>query len=120
MGGYFGEITGDVVLVIFNFAQNVEEEDAHVFLEVLMIQKQLRQKRQILTVNRVLGPIHLEHGHMLFFIPVYLITRRVEQRTRLAVPLQFHFKRVKAEAKFAHVEAVEVVIVDGVGTEVPA
>lgn len=41
------------------------------------------------------------------------------KRAGLAVPPQLDFKREEAEAKIADIEAVEVVVVDGIGTKVP-
>jgi flagellar biosynthesis GTPase FlhF len=44
----------------------------------------------------------------------------MKKRAALGVPLELHFEREEAEAEIADVEAIEVVVVDGVGTEVPS
>lgn len=40
MDGYLGEVAGNVVLVVLYFAEDVEEEDAHVFMQILMIEEE--------------------------------------------------------------------------------
>lgn len=44
--GFFGlrEVTRDVILVVLYFAQDVEQEYAHVPLQILVVQEQLRQE----------------------------------------------------------------------------
>jgi hypothetical protein len=44
----------------------------------------------------------------------------MKKRAALRVPLELHFQREEAEAEIADVEAIEVVVVDGVGAEVPS
>ena len=84
-----------------------------------MVQEQLREEGEILTIDRVFAPVDLKNSHLVLLIAVDLIARRVVQRTPLAVPLQLHLQREEAQAEIADVEAVKVVVIDGVGTEVP-
>ena len=41
IAGLFGfwEVAGDVVLIIFYFAENIEEENAHIPLQIFVIQE---------------------------------------------------------------------------------
>ena len=116
---YFGEVACDVVLVILDFAENVEEEDAHVFMQVLVVEEELGEEGQILTVNGVFVAVDLEDCHLVFLVAVDLISGRVEEGAILRVAVELDLKGEEAEAEVADVEAVEVVVVDGVGAEVP-
>ena len=117
---YLGEVAGDVVLVVLYLAQHVEEEDAHVLVQVLVVQEQLRQEGQVLAVNRVLVAIYLEDRDGVLLVAVDFVAGRVEEGTGLGVAAEFYFESKEAEAEVADVEAVEVVVVDRVGAEVPA
>lgn len=85
-----------------------------------MIQEQFRQEGQVLAVYRVLISVNLKHSHCIFLVAVNLITRRMEKGAVLAVAFELGFEGEEAEAEVADVEAVKVVVVDGVGAEVPA
>lgn len=84
-----------------------------------MIQKQLRQKSQILTVDRIFVAINLKNSHFTFLIPIDLISWRMVKRTVLAVASELYFDCEEAQTKITDIEAVQVMIVDGIGTKVP-
>jgi hypothetical protein len=109
-----------VVLVVLNFAQHIEEENTHILVQVLVVEEQLRQKGEVLAIDGILVAVDLEHSHRVLLIAVDLITGRMKKRAALGVPLELHFQREEAEAEIADVEAIEVVVVDGVGAEVPS
>ena len=108
-----------MVLVVLDFAEHIEEENAHVLVQVLVVQEQLRQKGEVLAIDGILVAVDLEHSHCVLLVPVDLIAGRMEERAALGVPLALHFQREEDEAEISEVEAVEVVVVDGVGAEVP-
>jgi hypothetical protein len=108
-----------VILVVLDLAEHVEEEDAHVVVEVLVVQEELREERQVLAVDWVFITVHLENGHFALLIAVDLISGGVEEGADLAVLTQFNFQCEEAETEIAGVEAVEVVVVDRIGAEVP-
>ena len=72
-----------MILVILDFAEHVKQEDAHIFVQVFVIEEELGQKRQILTVDRIFVAVNFKHSHIVFLIPVYLISRRMEKRAYL-------------------------------------
>lgn len=84
-----------------------------------MIKEKLRQEGQILAVDRVFIAINLKDCHTVFFIPIDFITRRMKKRTNLRVPLQLHLQSEETKTKIANIKTVQVVVVDGVRTEVP-
>ena len=57
----FGEVSCDVVLSVLNFAEDVEQEDAHIPFQIFMVKEKLGQKSQVLAVDWVLGSVDFEH-----------------------------------------------------------
>jgi hypothetical protein len=108
-----------VVLVVLDLAEHVEEEDAHVVVQVLVVQEQLREEGEVLAVDRVAVAVHLEHRHLALLVAVDLVAGGVVEGAALAVPLEFGLESEEAEAEVADVEAVQVVVVHRVGAEVP-
>jgi hypothetical protein len=108
-----------VVLSILYFAHHIEEEYAHIIVKIFVIQEQLGKIGQILTVNRRLVTIYLEDSHIVLLVSVDLIARRVVEGTLLGMAFEFDVEGEHAQAEIAEVEAVEVLEVDGVGTEIP-
>ena len=84
-----------------------------------MVEEQLAHEGQIFTVDGVLVAIYLEHRHIELLIAINFIAWRVEEGTFLSVSQEFLLKGEEVETEVADVEAIEVVVVDGVGTEVP-
>ena len=115
----FGEVAGDDVFPVLNLAQDVEEEDGEVFVEVFVVEEQLGEVAQVLAVDRVLGPVDFEHRDLLLFVPVDLVAGGVVQQTGLAVPLEFLLQGEEREAELAEVEAVDVMVEGGERTVVP-
>lgn len=95
-----------MVLVIFNFAKDVEQKDAHILMKVLMIEEELRKKSQILAVDWIFIAIHLKNSNTIFEIAVYLISRRMEQRTYFGMFLELDLEGEETQAKITNVEAV--------------
>lgn len=108
-----------MVLVVLDLAEDVEEKDAHVLVQVLMVEEQFGEEGQVLAVDRVLAAVDFEHGHLVFLVAVDLVAGGVVEGADFGVAPQFHLQGEEAEAEIADVEAIEVVVVDGVGAEVP-
>lgn len=109
-----------MVLVVLYFTEHIEKENTHILMQILVVEEQLRQKGEVLAIDGILVAVDLEHSHCVFLIAVDLITRWMKKRTTLRVPLELHFQSEETEAKIANVKAIQVVVVDGVGTEVPS
>lgn len=105
-GCYFGEVACNVVLVVLDLAEDVEEEDAHVLVQVLVVKEELREKGQILAVNGVLVAIDLEDRHLIFLIAVDLVSGRMEEWAVLGVSVELYLECEEAEAEVTDVEAV--------------
>ena len=88
-------------------------------MKILVIEEELGHKGEVFTVDWVLHPIDLKYSHFHLLIAVYLIPRRVIERTRLTVPLQLFYQTEEAQAKFANIQTVYVVIVYRIRTVVP-
>ena len=70
-----------MVLIVNDFTEDIEEENAHVLMKILVVEEELREEGQVLAVNWVFVAIDLEHGQFLFLVSVDLITWRVSKRT---------------------------------------
>lgn len=108
-----------MILVIFDLAEHIEEENAHIFVEILVVEEEFREEGQVLAIDRVFIAIDLENCNVVLFVAIDLIARRVIEGTDERVAFEFYLQGEEAEAEIADVETVKVVIVDGVGTEVP-
>ena len=108
-----------MILVVHNLTEDIEEENAHIFMQILVIEEEFGEECQILTVDGIFVAINFEHGEFFLFVPVDLVTRRVGEGADFRVPLELGVEGEEAEAEIADVEAVEAVVVDGVGAEVP-
>lgn len=74
-----------MVFVIFDLTEDIEKEDAHILMKILMVKEEFGEEGEVFTVDWVLIPINLEHSHCVFFISVDFISRRMEQWTTLTV-----------------------------------
>lgn len=88
-------------------------------MQILVVEEKFRQKGQILTVDWIFIAVDLEDCNFRLFISVDLIARRVEEGTDLGVALEFAFEGEETEAEIAYIEAIEVVVVNRIRTEVP-
>lgn len=88
-------------------------------MQIFMIQEKLWQKGQVFTVDWVFIAVDFKNSHIVLLISVDLIPWRMEQRTGFTVAFELDLEREETQAEIADIEAVEVVIVDGVGTEIP-
>lgn len=95
-----------MILVIFDLTEYIEQENAHILVKILMVQEKLRQECQIFTVYWIFIAINLENCYFAFFVPVDLITWRMEKRANLRVPFELNLECKETEAKIADVEAV--------------
>ena len=109
-----------MVLIVNYFTEDVEQENAHIFMKVLVVKEELRKESQVLAVNWIFVAIDLENGQFLFLVPVDLITRGVSQGTDFRVTSEFDIESEEAEAEITDKEAVQVVVVYGIWTEIPA
>ncbi len=109
-----------MILIVLNLTENIEEEDAHVFVQILMVEEEFGEEGKIFTVDRVFVAIDFKNGHIVFHIAINLISRRMEKRTVFTMPFEFDLKCEKTQAKITDIETVEVVVVDGIRTEVPS
>lgn len=116
---YLREVAGQVILVILDFTENIEKENAHILVKILMVEEELRQKGQVLAVNGIFITIDLEYSYFVLLVPIDLVARRVVKRTCLGMPPQLCLQGEETQTEIAYVETVQIVVVNGVGTEVP-
>lgn len=109
-----------MVFIVDDFTEDIEEENAHVFMKILVVEEELREKGQILAVNWIFIAIDLEHGQFLFLVPVDLITRRMSKGTNFRMAFEFYIQSEEAEAEITDVQTVKVVVVYGIWTEIPS
>lgn len=62
------EVAHDMVTVFIDLREDVEEEGFHVVVQSLVIDEELRQKTQALTVDGLSAAVHLEHSDVAFAI----------------------------------------------------
>ena len=53
-------------MIVLYLSEDIEEEGLHVVVERLVVQEQLDEQAEVLTVDLVRVPVHLEHGQPLF------------------------------------------------------
>ena len=82
----FGEVAGDVVLIIFDFAENIEEENAHIPLQIFVIEEQFGEEAEVLTVDRVFGSVDFEHSDFELLIAIDFVSGRVIEWAVFAMP----------------------------------
>mmetsp|Transcript_9408 Transcript_9408/g.25476 ORF Transcript_9408/g.25476 Transcript_9408/m.25476 type:complete len:234 (+) Transcript_9408:1227-1928(+) len=94
------KVSDNMMPVLVDLAQHVEQERIHVIIERLVVQEQLGQQTQVLTVNLGLPAIHLKHGDLRVGVrrpvklarsrrgPVNLVPRGAAQRQLGHVPQQ--------------------------------
>ena len=73
---FFGEIANEVAALLVTLGQNIEEKRFHVVVEGFVVQEQLSQETQVLTVDLADVPVHLEDGEVCFAVD--LVCRGVE------------------------------------------
>lgn len=56
---YLGEVANKVAPFVVVLGQDVEKEGLHVIVEGLVVQEQLGQQTQVLTVDSAHVPVHL-------------------------------------------------------------
>ena len=66
--------------------EDIEQERLHVIVERLVVEEQLDEQAEVLTVDLVGVPVHLEHGHAV--LPVDLHPGRVAPRALLQMLLE--------------------------------
>lgn len=104
----FREIPYDMKSIVIKLTSHIEQKWLRVIRESLMVQKELGEVTQILTVDLLSLPIHFKHADP--WVSVYLIPRRVPCLAPAWVPTQLISMRVKVEAILAEEESVYVVI----------
>lgn len=95
-----------MILIVLNLTQDIEQENAHILMQIFMIQEQLRQKSQVFTVDWVFIAVDFKNSHTVLLITIDLIPWRMEQRTGFAVPFELDLKREETQAEIADIEAV--------------
>jgi hypothetical protein len=80
-----------------------------------VVQEQLGQEAQVLAVHGILGSVDLEHRDLVLLIAVDLVTGWVEQRAAFAVAFEFLVECEELEAELTEVEAVDIMVIGGVG-----
>ena len=66
--------------------EHIEEEGLHVVVERLVVEEQLDEQAEVLTVDLVGVPVHLKHGHAV--LPVDFHPGRMSPRTFLQMLLK--------------------------------
>lgn len=79
--------------------QHVKQKRLHVIIQSLVVQKQLRQQAQVLTVDLVHVAVHLEHGDVA--APVDLRRGRMPPRALVLVPFEHGFALRVLQAELA-------------------
>ena len=97
--------------------EDIEQERLHVIVQRLVVQEQLDQETQVLTVDLVGVAVHLVHGHPV--LPVDLITRRMSPGTLLEMSLQDGARLHVLQAELAEEELGQPGVLLGVGAGVP-
>lgn len=60
----FGKVTYQMITLPVVLGKHVEQKRLHVVVQCLVVQKQLRQQTQILTVDLVCVTVHLKDGNV--------------------------------------------------------
>lgn len=92
-----------MVLVILNLAKYIEQENAHIFVQIFVVEKELRQKGQIFTVNWILVTIDLENCYTVFFITIDLISWGMEKWANLWVSFELDFEGEETQTEITNV-----------------
>ena len=79
-----------MVLVVLYFAEHVEEKDAHILVQVLVVEEELRQEGEVLAVDRILVAVDLEHRHCVLLVAVDFVAGRVEEGAAFGVAFEFY------------------------------
>jgi hypothetical protein len=108
-----------MVLIIFDFAENIKQENTHVPFQVLMIEVEFAQKPQILAVNWIFQTINFENRNFEFLVSINLISRGMEQRAFFRVSFELFGDVEKSEAELTNVKAVSIMIINGVRGVIP-
>ena len=80
------EVAHQVTALPVVLGQHVEQEGLHVVVEGLVVQEELDQETEVLTIDLVRVAVHLEHGHPV--LPIDLHPGRMSPGTLLHVSLQ--------------------------------
>ena len=59
---YFREVGSDVIFVINDLTKNVEEENTHILVKVLMVKEKLGEEGQVFTIYWVFVTIYFKNG----------------------------------------------------------
>lgn len=102
---------------VVELSHHVEQEGVRVVVESLVVEEELGQQTEILSVAFVLPAVDLEERNRLF--PVNLVTRRVPKVAFGNVSLQTFPTLPVFETKFTNVDALESAQFLRVGREVP-
>ena len=92
-----------MILIVLNFAKHIEQENTHILMQVFMIQKQLRQKRQVFTIDRVFIAIDFKNSHTVLLISIDIIPRGMKERTALTMPFELDLQCEETEAEIADI-----------------
>eukprot|EP00588_Corethron_pennatum_P010154 CAMPEP_0194273278 /NCGR_PEP_ID=MMETSP0169-20130528/6646_1 /TAXON_ID=218684 /ORGANISM="Corethron pennatum, Strain L29A3" /LENGTH=333 /DNA_ID=CAMNT_0039016179 /DNA_START=671 /DNA_END=1673 /DNA_ORIENTATION=- len=111
------EVSHDVTPRAVALRDDVEPEGVHVVVEGLVVQKELGEEAQVLAVDALLLPVHLESGDRAF--PVYFPAGGTTPVAAFAVyPHRLRSTHV-LQAELAHVELVNIAVLVREGGEVP-
>lgn len=95
-----------MILIVLNLAKDIEQENAHILMQIFMIQEQLREKSQVFTVDWIFIAVDFKNSHTVLLISIDLIPWGMKQRTGFTVPFELDLKREETEAEIADIEAV--------------
>lgn len=113
----FGKIPDQVAALLIVLSQHVKQERLHVIVQSLMVQKQLRQQTQVLTVNLIHITIHLEHGYLT--ATVNLRGGRMLPRALILVPLQHRLALRVLQTELAEEQLRQTCVLLGKWARVP-
>ena len=96
------EVPHQVTALAVILGEDIEQERLHVIVERLVVEEQLDEQAEVLTVDLVGVAVHLEHGHAV--LPVDLHPGRVAPRALLQMFLEDRPRLHVLQTEFAEEE----------------
>ena len=75
-----------MILVVHNLTEDIEEENAHIPLQIFVIEEQFGEEAEVLTVDRVFGSVDFEHSDFELLIAIDFVSGRVIEWAVFAMP----------------------------------
>ena len=95
-----------MILIVLDLAEDIEQENAHILMQIFMIQEELRKKGQVFTVDWIFIAVDFKNSHIVLLVSIDLISWGMEQRTCFAVPFELDLEGEETQTEIAYIEAV--------------